>query len=154
LQKADVVAFCKKMSSVIEDDITEHPPDQTDDTVSEISIEELPRDADETIQQPEVENSDDEYILVPEADIKIQDERLQSCQETLIGSRQQFDAWSDKFTRRRMFALSRLRKLQRTRRERFKFYDDLKVCIEDGGRVSSVSMGSNSVFSNRTEVKH
>lgn len=101
---------------------------------------------------PEVESSDDdEYILVPEEEKKLQEERLRCCQESLDGSRQHYEDWSDKITRRRMFALSRLRKLQRSRRERMKFYDDLKLFIVDSDRLSSV--GSNSVFSTEETVK-
>lgn len=97
--------------------------------------------------RPEVIYSEEEeFELVPESERKLQDERLKLCQESLDGSRQQYEVWADKITRRRMFALSRLRKLQRIRRQRMKFYDELKLHLASE-RDTTSSMETNSVSS-------
>lgn len=120
---------------------------------SSVTAEEVPHKSPEPLNEPQLQSSDDEmYILVSEEERQLQDSRLQLCQESLNGSRQHHEQWADKIVRRRMFALSRLRKLQRSRRERMKFYDDLKLFIVEKSDSTSTP-GSESVFSNEGSVK-
>lgn len=105
--------------------------DNTDNTVEDVFHDSLDIDEDARLM-----------TLEEEAEL---DDRLENQKLNLLKSLKQYEQWSDKITRRRMFALSRVRKLQRNRTDRLKFYDDVKDMVnetETGRRSSRTSENS------------
>ncbi|XP_052801872.1 uncharacterized protein LOC128232396 isoform X2 [Mya arenaria] len=82
----------------------------------------------------------DDDVLVSESERDLQERRLQQCREALDHSRNAHEQWVDRLTRRRMFAISSFRKLQRARKDRMKFYDDVKVYIADNENIEIKDM--------------
>lgn len=87
-------------------------------------------------------SSDDEQLLTDE-EIAEHKERLQKCQESIKQSVKQYELWAENITKRRMFAMSRLKALQRTKKLRMKFYDELMNFVVDADNSRLIPIDSN-----------
>ena len=74
---------------------------------------------------------DTEELLLPEEERLDVENMIEKRQQDLIVDQDRFDVWYDKITRRRMFALARLRKLTHAYKDRIKFYDEVKLQLEN-----------------------
>ena len=73
---------------------------------------------------------DTDELLVPEEERLQIDARIEKRQQELLVYQDDFDLWYDKITRRRMFALARLRKLTKAHKNRIMFYERVKMQLE------------------------
>ncbi|KAL4224804.1 hypothetical protein ACF0H5_015500 [Mactra antiquata] len=72
----------------------------------------------------------EDRLMSPEEERELET-RLENQKLSLLNSLQQYEKWSDRITKRRMFALSRVRKLKQNRTQRLKFYDEVKDIVRD-----------------------
>ena len=88
----------------------------------------------ETVQfrDPEEINTflDSDEVLVTEEETREIDAIIEKREQELIVNQDTFDLWYDKITRRRMFALARLRKLTKVHKKRIELYEAVKNELE------------------------
>ena len=60
-----------------------------------------------------------------------QDERIRKCEQDLTRHRARSAEWYDNITKRRMFALARLRKLKDAHTKRMKFYREMQTVVDE-----------------------
>jgi hypothetical protein len=85
----------------------------------------------------------EERLMTPAEELE-QDERIEQSKSRLGTSRIEHENWTEEMTKRRMFALARLRTLQRTRRKRFVFYENMKELISESGTSSPETISTSS----------
>ena len=73
---------------------------------------------------------DTDELLMPEEEKLQIDARIEKRQQELLVYQDDFDLWYDKITRRRMFALARLRKLTKAHKNRIMFYERVRMQLE------------------------
>ena len=88
----------------------------------------------ESIQFQDIEEIntflDSDEILVTDEENRETDENIEKREHDLIVSQDTYDLWYDKITRRRMYALARLRSLSKNHKKRMDFYDAVQKALE------------------------
>lgn len=105
------------------------------------------------------ENDMDEYdpdLYITDEERKAFEYMLEQRRDEIIKQRENFKTWVHSITRRRMFALSRLRKINKCHKERMKFYDQIDDYVKTADQIiqsndsptldSSMSDPSNELF--------
>ncbi|XP_069132082.1 uncharacterized G-patch domain protein DDB_G0278987-like [Argopecten irradians] len=89
----------------------------------------------------------DPDLLITEEEKKAFEYMIEQKRGELQKDKAKFDKWVDSITRRRMFALSRLRKLGKCHGERFKFYGKVQDYVKEVESVLSSASSTTSVHS-------
>ena len=74
-------------------------------------------------------------VLVTEEETQEIDANIEKREQDLIVSQDTYDLWYDKITRRRMYALARLRSLGKTHKKRMEYYDIVKKELEQKKKI-------------------
>ncbi|XP_060068262.1 putative uncharacterized protein DDB_G0291608 [Ylistrum balloti] len=89
----------------------------------------------------------DPELLITEEEKKAFEYMIEQKKEKIEKDKAQFETWVDSITRRRMFALSRLRKLGKCHGERFQFYGKVQEYVKEVESVLSSVSSSTKVHS-------
>lgn len=122
--------------------ITVPKPEMGSETWKEHVTKNLTSEDEETEQSRENNQNCDEDEYDP--DLHISDEErkafafmLEKRKEDLIKQKEKFQNWVDSITRRRMFALSRIRKINKSHAQRMEFYDKIDNYLTSAETVIS-----------------
>lgn len=142
----------REQSNVIS--VTVPKPETCSEGSNEHVMETNQNDETSHVQEEPQNGSDDEY----DPDLHISDEErkafafmLEKRKEELIKQKEKFQNWVDSITRRRMFALSRIRKINQSHTQRMEFYNKIdnylttaETVIRSNAQSSASSSDSNS----------
>ncbi|XP_033751496.1 uncharacterized protein LOC117335535 [Pecten maximus] len=89
----------------------------------------------------------DPELLITEEESKAFDHMIEQRRDEIVKDKAKFEKWVDSITRRRMFALSRLRKLGKCHGERFKLYGKVQDYVKEVESVLSSASSTRTIHS-------